>query len=419
MKKIFGIVYMNKSLIIIFFMLFFTALSVASCSEWDFLRRSLAEASMSSNTSWMYARFIDQEGNDVANTKVVVQLTKTTFIPTFRMTFYEDLFPIDSKGILKISPRGDLARILRLDDDRYAPISYGPFALRGGNKIDDPSLQEQILKYNGLPDKPITLRVWRKQGPIICNRFSTELENKHSNEFLFCFDPFTGTQLKLEEVPSATHAIILREIRDDVIKYNAITNVRDYWKQKPKYVYSPNGFSWYVLDRKMASNNEERVYGVFRDRLCHKPIVQSSNCQTFVVLKSDSSSMSALLIMAPHWSARDINQFTTSLQIYIAVNPNGTSLEAFPEDRITDTEGSDGYTWKGCKSRDEYMKIDPSFPKKEVVPMKLLSPILDPTSKVPPEWLVKPKRYILSTYNGPRFVDEDAKPPKPPEKPKE
>ena len=43
------------------------SLSIVSCSEWDSIRRSLAEASMSKNTSWIYARLIDQNGNKIVN----------------------------------------------------------------------------------------------------------------------------------------------------------------------------------------------------------------------------------------------------------------------------------------------------------------------------------------------------------------
>lgn len=396
--------------------------SIVTCSEWDRLRWAFAEAAMSQDVSFLYARLVDQDGNVIGNTRVVASMIKKRIIPDFRMTFYEDTFLVDGYGYLRIAPRGDFAGLLRLVDDAYAPIYCCPIGLRGGNTIDTPAIQESLLKYNGLPDKPMTLRIWKKVGLQNIRKFQLKNENgsgvsyawKHIKPVMFCIDPFTGTQIEIKQLESATHAVILREWYEQ--GWNPPKNSRDV--THPQYMIYFKGMQSYILDERIHGKHSPfGVHGVFPDLLQKNPIMyKKAGGSMSLVLKSESSSASAIFSMSSSVDFMgDLGEREHSLYMELLVNPNGTSFEHLS----SRPHYNDRYTWKGCKNREEYLAIDPTYPDIKVMPIKKTEPVFDPDTVVPPEYDRKPRRYIEVTSGNVRLIDEGAQLPNPSEKIKE
>lgn len=390
-------------LVLLIFFLFCGIFSLAKCSEWDFLKVSLAEATISSRVRWNYSRCVDQYDMVLPQSEFIVEMSSSSFIPRFQKTYYDTKMMSNKDGILEIAPTKHLNRIRCLNDDSYIPLNYVPISVISPSVFDDPTRSEYFAQYNGMPNKPMTIDVWKKVGPQKLVQYSLPpkalrldaLNITRTKPLFFAFNPFSGEQITPDSIVSSTYAVVIREWYEG--GWERIGSYQKFPELHGKFILTPKGFSWYYVDSEITGKYcHPLIFGVFPRKLHKLPMMKPvEKNEVRLALKSDSSSMSALLILDlkqnAGWEGEVLN---SRLKIHIIINPQGTSFESFERTDYWKSAYVNDYSWQGCNNKIEFHALNPSFPEIERREIKLLSPVFDSEYIVPAIWDQKPLKYF-------------------------
>ena len=384
--------------------LFIVFLGMLSCCEIP--RQLLGERVMAGRSFWITAKIIDQYDTPYINADVNVEYT---YLPLFGgpLKDYYRNEKTDQRGILDLSPRGGFT-IIQPTDESLAPIYFLPWSTqtRSTVRTKHPYAHFCQQRNNGYPESPRILPVWRKVGPQRLQEITWEETIEGMGPMVYAFDPFTGKQIPLGEIASASHAIIIREFQE-IKKPDEYHPHRDgvELEKTSRYVIFPKGISWYCVDLEQLKSNigpRSCLMGIYSKYLHQFPIQKNDKpwtVKTILGVTSCSSSQSALVDLEANkqWKS-SLKTNETFMRVSAIINLFGTSFESFDrKDHYYDYRSPSikhGYTWKQCTNRQEYLAIDPSYPALEKRKFVRANPVFDSKIPIPPEYDRIPERLV-------------------------